>query len=176
MGEIFMQNHGTLLHSSQFKPDVSQHEQGFFLLFPRVGGCVSLIKISRHFNSLRQSYAEWDCSLPSSGCHQALKQLKRLPTSEELQFHLPCQNTRASALHPVPHLQRASTDALHSSELRCEGMEHTQSYIFLLFLAFGTSPPSSPLSKQTARAGRRPADLQTQVYQTRFCHQLKWPN
>lgn len=141
MGEIFMQNRGTLLHSSQFKPDVSQHKQGFFLLFPRVGGCISLIKISRHFNSLRQSYAEWDCSLPSSGCHQALKQLKRLPTSEELQFHLPCQNTRASALHPVPYLQRASTDALHSSELRCEGMEHTQSYIFLLFLAFGTSPP-----------------------------------
>lgn len=33
MGEIFMQNRGTRFHSSQFKPDVSQHEQGFFFCF-----------------------------------------------------------------------------------------------------------------------------------------------
>lgn len=65
---------------------------------------------------------------------------------------------------------------LHSSALRCEGMEHTQSYVFLPLLASGISPPPSPLSKQTSQTGRPTADLKTQVYQTRFCHQLKWPN
>lgn len=33
MGEIFMQNHGTLFHSSQFKPDVLQHKPVFFFYF-----------------------------------------------------------------------------------------------------------------------------------------------
>lgn len=55
-------------------------------------------------------------------------------------------------------------------------MEHTQSYVFLPLRASGISPPPSPLSKQTSQTGRPTADLKTQVYQTRFCHQLKWPN
>lgn len=60
MGEIFMQNHGTLFHSSQFKPDVLQHKPLFFFYFRYTGSCISPIKISCHFNSFRQSYAEWD--------------------------------------------------------------------------------------------------------------------
>lgn len=78
MGEIFMQNCGTLFHSSQFKPDVVQHGPVFFLVFPYTGSCISPIKISRHFNTFRQSYAEWDYRLPNSGCRQVVKDLKEV--------------------------------------------------------------------------------------------------
>lgn len=73
MGEIFMQNHGTLFHSSQFKPVVFQHKPALFL--PYAGGCISPIKISCHFNSNRQSYAERDYRSPNSGCCQVVKHL-----------------------------------------------------------------------------------------------------
>lgn len=129
MGEIFMQNRGTLVPLEPIQARRVPTRATHFLLFPHTSSCISPIKISCHFNSFRQSYAEWDYRLPNSGCHQVVKHLEKLPMEEQLRFGLSC---RGGGQHCASHTPRAPGDTLHSSERQREGMEHTQSHSCLL--------------------------------------------
>lgn len=160
VGEIFMQNRGTRFHSSQSQPGALQHERGFSSPFHEREAefrWIPPIKISAHVISAEL-------------CRAALRRLHDRQREAAAPAALP-------TLAPcVPAHPGSTRGALHSSAPRCEGMEHTQSYVFLPLGASGIGPPSSPFSEQTSQMGRPTADLKTQVCQTRFCHQLKWPN
>lgn len=124
-----------LFHSSQLKPDVSQHKPGFFdLPFPYTGSWISPIKIS---------------------CHFTVTELCRVGLSVA-KLWLPLGHTAPGkvAYGGGQHCpaQCAPRDTLHSSARRSQGMEHTQSYSFLLLGAFGLCPPSSPLSDHHGQA------------------------
>lgn len=123
-----MQNQGTLVPLEPIEARCVPHKPGFLdLPFPRTGSCISPIKISCHF-------------IVTELCRVGLSVAKLcLPPGHKAPGEVAYAGGRRCTA------QRAPRDTLHSSARRSQGMEHTQSYSFLLLGAFGLSPLSSPL-------------------------------